>query len=104
MMIAASPANAAYTCTGAVDSISQPWDGSVTVVSVALFGDAWGRTICNLNVTRNGVEPGTCRGWLAALIAARLIGNPVTFQYNDSLASCPQQPNFAAASAPWAIW
>lgn len=49
--LVAAQISATYVCTGKVESISQPWDGSITLVSSQIYGDGVGRTICNIKTT-----------------------------------------------------
>lgn len=97
-----------YTCTGKVDSINQPYNGDVIISSVSLYGNAGGRTICNLqqpytNINTVGAE--TCKAWLAKLLSAQARQANLTVQYNDNLAqSCGGQPWWNAAAVPWSLW
>jgi hypothetical protein len=99
----------AYTCSGKIDGINQPYNGDVSVVSAALFGGSvGGRTICNISqpYTKGAqtVSPETCRAWLAKLLSAQARQTPLVFQYNDNLNSCAEQPMWTGSSIPWAMW
>ena len=96
-------ANAAYICSGKIDSLGQPHDGSVLLTSTQIYGDTVARQICNLKLTWNGVDPVVCRGWLTALLAAKTAASPIALQYNDSKTACSQQPAFGYAGFPWSI-
>jgi hypothetical protein len=104
LFVATNESSAAYVCSGKIDAISQPYEGSVQLWSVQLYGDSTPRTICNLKATWNGVDPAVCRGWLAALLSAKAMGSVVNIQYNDTMTACAQQPAYANAAAPWSIW
>ncbi|NKI97693.1 hypothetical protein [Rhizobacter sp. SG703] len=104
LFICANESNAAYVCAGKIDAISQPYEGSVQLLSAQLYGDSTPRTICNLKSAWNGVDPATCKGWLAALLSAKAMSSVVNIQYNDTTTACPQQAAYGNASAPWAIW
>ena len=103
------PATAAmYTCTGKIDGINQPYSGEVSIVSMALYGNGGGRTICNLSqpYTKGGltVSPDTCKAWLAKLLSAQARQASLTIQYNDSLSNCNSQSVWGDASIPWSMW
>jgi len=93
-----------YACTGKVDGINQAYDGTVSLYSSAIYGNSVGHTVCNLTTTWKGVTSDTCKGWLAKMFLAQAQGTNITVQYNDNYTACSQQPSFADASNPWAMW
>ncbi len=99
-----SSANAGYQCSGVIDEINQKYDGSIYLISMALYGDRQGRMVCNLNTEWNRVSSEVCKGWLSKLLAKEAQSSNVTVQYGDSNESCLQQPEWASASNPWSIW
>lgn len=104
MLILPASAIAAYTCSGTLDYLNQPYDGSVLIGSSTMFGEPSGRVVCSLTADWKGVSPETCKGWLSRLLASYIANKPVTIQYNDSFSACTEQPAWDAASHPWAIY
>ena len=103
-MLSFNASSAAYTCTGQIDAINQGYDGSVSVLSVAIYGDGQGRKVCSLNELWKGVTVDTCKGWLSKLLSFEARNSDITIQYNGAVTSCATQPAWESAEAPWSMW
>ncbi|MEO8018736.1 MAG: hypothetical protein ABI769_13050 [Pseudomonadota bacterium] len=80
---ASMPSRANFTCSGPISYMGLSYNGSINV-SVG-FG-IWG--ICNLNSPLAsggiGIEPSTCRGWYASILASKKAGEQITLYFTSN--------------------
>lgn len=97
---ASTPSLANFTCSGPISYLGASSNGSI-YLSIG-FG-VW--PICSLNssYTNAGVtiDPATCRGWYAAILASKKAGDPVTLYFSSS-ANTANGPECSAVGS-WGI-
>jgi len=91
------------TCEGKIDRIQVTKVGGVQLISIDLYGNGVGRTLCNLSVEWKGATPEACQNWHAKLLAHQAQSKRIRIQYNDSFASCSDQLTWDNANTPWMI-
>jgi hypothetical protein len=89
-----TPAWAAYTCTGTVDSVSvSPGTGVVILYMSAGLNAVYLCTVDGSSASANGtVTPTQCKAFLSILMTAQASGRSVSLAFNDSLTCTTHDP------------
>ena len=91
-----------YACEGKVDNLQVAANGVVQIMSVALYGDSAGRSICNVSSTWKGVTTESCKTWISMILVSQSTDTNISIVYDDGL-SCSTQPTWGNANAPFLL-
>ena len=81
-----------YSCTGPIDWVALNQAGVVTVSSASSGLGVF--YVCQIGTTTNNIGPEVCNAMFAQLTAARAMGTPVQWSFDDSL-TCTTHPTWS---------
>jgi len=90
--VASQSAFATYSCNGVIDQLNVSPNGVVIVDSTT--AGLQSVYLCQIGTTANGVSPDACKAILSLLLAAKLSGTSVLWNFSDSL-TCTTHPAWA---------
>ena len=90
------------TITYTYNEIQVAANGVVQIMSVALYGDSAGRSICNVSSTWKGVTTESCKTWISMILVSQSTDTNISIVYDDGL-SCSTQPTWGNANAPFLL-